>query len=340
MIKKIALFIYSYNVRLCLTIQRSCENKLLKIVMFTGVLPIMLLNMFFRIMSENTIGKIQVEIIKKREERCYFEDNLSIVAIAKNEGEYIEEWLAYYKSIGVNRVYLYENNGTDNMKEKIQPFLDSGFVIYHNFPGNAMQLPAYNHAIKNYGNRTKFMAMVDCDEFLMPTKNPFDLVSTVNEIFALTEHAGGIGVNWCVYGSSGKMKKEPGLLMERFKMRAKDSSWNNKLIKTIVDPRLVKTFVSPHFAIYKLGAWCIDTKGQRVRTWYINDVDYTAIRCNHFFCKSVEEFKNKQARGLADRVGVSYDMTKFNKYNVNDLEDNAMDRYIDGVWRIIQRGED
>lgn len=338
MLKEIALLVYSYNVELCMSVQRTCKRKVSKVLGFVCIIPIIGIHTILRIIGERTIGKIRVSQIKKNEKEQIFEDNLAIVAIAKNEGNYIEEWLAYYKSIGVNRVYLYENNSTDNMKEKAQPFIDSGFVVYHNLPGEAKQLPAYNHAIQMYGQKTRFMAMVDCDEFLMPVKDRFDLYKVVSNIFQRNPHGGGVGVNWCVYGSGGKTEKEPGLLMERFHMRARKEAWNNKLIKTIVNPRLVKKFVSPHFAVYKLGAWCIDTKGRRVGTWYINDVDFSVLRCNHYFCKSVEEFKNKQARGLADRVGIKYDMNKFYKYDVNDLIDDSMDIYVDRVKEIIAGG--
>lgn len=338
MFKNIALLVYSYNVELCLHIQRSCKNKRSKILTFAILSPFLVLHVLIRMIADRTVGRIVVECVKRKEKYSYFEDELSVVAIAKNEGEYIEEWLAYYETVGVNRIYLYENNGTDNMKEKVQPFIDRGFVVYHDFPGDAKQLPAYNHAIREYGHKTRYMAMVDCDEFLMPIAAKHDLVTAVNAIFETTVHSGGIGINWCVYGSSNKVKKEPGLLMERFKMRANDQAWNNKLIKTIVDPRRVKCFVSPHFAVYKIGSWCVDTKGHRVGTWYINDVDFSIMRCNHFFCKSVEEFRNKQARGLADRTGIKYDMKKFEKYDVNDVEDLSMDIYISKVKDLIKKG--
>lgn len=339
MIKGCALFLYSYNVELCLRIQRYNTNKVFKFIMFALISPFLVLNMILRIICEYTIGYFYVSNIKRRENRSNFEDKLAVVAIAKNEGMYIEEWVAYYKTIGVDRIYLYENNGTDDMKDKLQPFIGSGFVVYHDFPGKAMQVPAYNHAIANYGMKTKYMAMVDCDEFLMPVLDSYNLSRAIEEIMKSSVAAGGLGINWCVYGSSGKTTKEPGLLMERFKMRADDQAWNNKLIKTVVNPRLVKKFVSPHFAVYKLGAWCIDSKHRRVRTWYINDVDFSVLRCNHYFCKSVEEFKNKQARGLADRSGVKYDMTKFDKYNVNNIKDVSMDIYIQRVKKIIEGGK-
>ena len=171
----------------------TCKRKVSKVLGFVCIVPIIGIHTILRIIGGKNYRENKSIQIKKSEKEQTFEDDLAIVAIAKNEGNYIEEWLAYYKSIGVNRVYLYENNSTDNMKEKAQPFIDSGFVVYHNFPGEAKQLPAYNHAIQMYGQKTRFMAMADCDEFLMPVKDRFDLYKVVSNIFQRNPHAGGVG---------------------------------------------------------------------------------------------------------------------------------------------------
>ncbi|MBR0260666.1 MAG: glycosyltransferase family 2 protein [Selenomonadaceae bacterium] len=40
--------------------------------------------------------------------------DLAIVAILKNEGRYLKEWLDYHLSAGVDHFYLYDNDSTDN----------------------------------------------------------------------------------------------------------------------------------------------------------------------------------------------------------------------------------
>lgn len=40
------------------------------------------------------------------------EERLAIVAIAKNEAEYIREWVVFHKIIGVSHIYLYNNDST------------------------------------------------------------------------------------------------------------------------------------------------------------------------------------------------------------------------------------
>lgn len=48
---------------------------------------------------------------------------LAVVAIAKNESEYIAEWVAYHKAVGVERIFLFDNDSTDGMKNCIQQFI-------------------------------------------------------------------------------------------------------------------------------------------------------------------------------------------------------------------------
>ncbi|MBR7025230.1 MAG: glycosyltransferase family 2 protein, partial [Selenomonadaceae bacterium] len=43
--------------------------------------------------------------------------DLAVVAIFKNEGHYLKEWLDYHLFAGVEHFYLYNNNSTDNYEE-------------------------------------------------------------------------------------------------------------------------------------------------------------------------------------------------------------------------------
>ncbi|MFN7604764.1 MAG: glycosyltransferase family 2 protein, partial [Hyphomonadaceae bacterium] len=37
----------------------------------------------------------------------------TVCMIAKNEGPYLLEWVAYYRSLGFSKIVVYENNSTD-----------------------------------------------------------------------------------------------------------------------------------------------------------------------------------------------------------------------------------
>ena len=53
------------------------------------------------------------------------------------------------------------------MKEEIRPFIEQGYVLYHTIKGKAQQFNAYNDALKKYTHEFKYMAFIDCDEYLL-----------------------------------------------------------------------------------------------------------------------------------------------------------------------------
>ena len=54
--------------------------------------------------------------------------NLAVVAILKNEGHYLKEWLDYHLLAGVDHFYLYDNDSSDNYDEIIAPYVKAGLV--------------------------------------------------------------------------------------------------------------------------------------------------------------------------------------------------------------------
>ena len=95
---------------------------------------------------------------------------LSICCIIKNEGRYIREWIEYHLWAGVEHFYVYDNGSTDNTKEILSPYILSGVVTYHYFvaereKGN-QQNRAYGDAIFRYKHCTRWLALIDADEFL------------------------------------------------------------------------------------------------------------------------------------------------------------------------------
>ena len=103
-------------------------------------------------------------------EPSVFDNELGIAVIIKNEGPYIEEWVRYHLLVGAGIIYIYDNESTDNTRQILEPYINSGKVVYKYFPGIAMQLPAYNDALRRYKNSCKYIAFIDADEFLFPLK--------------------------------------------------------------------------------------------------------------------------------------------------------------------------
>ena len=97
-----------------------------------------------------------------------FLHDLAIVAILKNEAPYLKEWLDYHLLAGVDHFYLYDNESPDNQAEVAAPYVEAGLVDYFPMPGKAMQMVAYNDAIKRFKFHCRYMAFIDGDEFIYP----------------------------------------------------------------------------------------------------------------------------------------------------------------------------
>lgn len=106
-------------------------------------------------------------------------DKLSIITLVKNEELYLEQFIDYYKRNKVSKIYIYDDESTDNTKELLQKYIDEGFVVYNyivrrdkNNPSKFLDRWAhYNHFNNNYSKKTDWLLCIDIDEFLTFTKH-------------------------------------------------------------------------------------------------------------------------------------------------------------------------
>lgn len=265
-------------------------------------------------------------------------DKIAIVVIAKNESEYIEEWVAFHKTIGFDNIILYDNDSTDGMIYKIIKYIEEGYIIYHKLSGDKQQLNAYNDATKRYKNKFKYIAYIDCDEFIVPPINSKGSIKDVLDRY-LKKHnfAGGIVLNWCMYGSSGHQKKPEGLLIENFLYRAKTKEGKgNNCIKTIAKPECIYKYAHPHYPLYKSFFHNIDFKGKIISGW-VNIIDeYEGLRINHYFTKSKEEWISRRALGMADRgTNSKRTIEEFYEHDNNDVYDDTATYYSKAIKSIM-----
>lgn len=101
-------------------------------------------------------------------------EGLAFVLSAKNEAEYIEEWINFHIKQGVSHFLVYNDYGsTDNLYDVLRKYIDAGLVTYHVIKGGiARQNDTYNIAVANYRRRFKYMAFIDGDEFVFLRKIP------------------------------------------------------------------------------------------------------------------------------------------------------------------------
>lgn len=240
---------------------------------------------------------------------------LAVCAIAKNEGPYFKEWIEWYLKQGVEKFYIYDNESTDCTKEVLAPYIESGVVDYTFFPGQKQQLAAYDDCFEHHRLETRWLAVIDLDEFIVPMKD-----KTIPDFLRGMEKFSVVEINWLVYGSGGAKKHEPGGVMERFHKHSLPEHRLNTHVKSIVDPRRVCTMTGCHEAA-RISGSSVDSHGVPLTKGFRDRVpQQDVIRVNHYAVKSYEEFLEKRARGRA-RVTNLRDMGYFERYDLNDMED-------------------
>jgi hypothetical protein len=255
--------------------------------------------------------------------------------MVKNEGAYIKEWLEYHKLVGVEKFIIYDNNSTDNLKEILQPYIDTGEVDYIFYPkiqadfekkGKkaeywAFQAYAYNDAIKKYRNKSKWIGYIDVDEFIVPVKKD-SIIDVINEIennVMKKKAFTGLAINWVMYGFSGQRERPKGLVIENFTR----NDGIHEGIKSIVNPRTVIQY-QVHAALHFFKIEVVNEQGKKAYVPDVSQASIEKIRINHYYTKSYEEYTQKI---IKSRAG----WPKADKYNLPDYDPDYLSHNDDAI---------
>lgn len=257
---------------------------------------------------------------------------VALVCIAKDEDCYLDEWMKYHYKIGVDDIFLYQNDWT--FKNAGQ--YDQNHLFVFNIPGFQTQLPAYNHFMANFAKNYDWVMILDCDEFF----NLCGAYLSVKEFFEDFSDYFAVGVNWRLFGDSHLQTFDPNncSVLKRFTWCGKK---HDKIIKTFLNIKklsecnlLEKTlFPNPHCVNFgisknpgKPNQFTIATnKKSFCDKAYNYDLEDLPVQINHYHCKTRIERTLRVKHGRCDIPPSDpqyfYTPTDFDENNLNDLED-------------------
>ena len=229
--------------------------------------------------------------------------NTAICLIAKDENDYINEWLDWHINIGFEHFYIYDNGSTvpieKDADEKFKPFCT--FIDFSGEHENT-QLDCYRDAIVNYGDNVKWFAFIDADEFIRPVNG-----ENINELLKEFNEYDGVYIRWVTYNANGLYKKDSRPQRERF-TKVSDHTPLKPIGKSIIQPSKIK-LMSVHFPTGHIGQYnIVDSNKRRMRNAFSEFSDNDRIVVDHYFTRSYEEWLEKAKRGSCDpRVDRKYD---------------------------------
>jgi len=213
---------------------------------------------------------------------------LGLCAIAKDETPFLKEWVGYHQYIGFEKIIIYDNESAVPVRETIAEFFDSGVADTYFIQGDAMQLTAYNHCLKQHGHEFEWLAFFDLDEFLC-LKQDRDARVLMRDYEAYS----GLSVNWDMFGSSGFLGRPQGLVTQNYRQ----SLGYTVNSKCIVRPARVKMPLSPHHFIFHEGISVNADKRPAIGAYAPLAVDRVCL--NHYSIRSQQDYEEKIRRGDA-----------------------------------------
>ena len=137
-------------------------------------------------------------------------DACTLVAVAKNEGRFIKEWVLYHKLIcDFDRIIVYNNDSEDDSEQILHELSADGLCEWINWPRvahNPPQPTAYRHALSSLKGGGGWLCCLDIDEFLFLKEHI--KISTFLRGFG--DEVGSVSFNWSMfYSLDEKTSREP-----------------------------------------------------------------------------------------------------------------------------------
>lgn len=239
---------------------------------------------------------------------------LAIAGIFKNEAPYILEWIAHHRLLGIHRFFIADNDSTDISTELFEALARLGhleLIRHPTEPGIKPQLPAYQRLIELAGDRVRWMAFIDADEFIWPTSPGQGIENLIRTLDARGD-VGALALNWATYGSGRNYFYENTPVLQRFQHCASPEHGLNQHIKSIVKLLALDRFASVHGAALKPPYRYVMSDGRDLvepaeyaqlengQVSHSDRVCWDSFRINHYVVKSwIEYAKRKIPRGRA-----------------------------------------
>jgi hypothetical protein len=226
-----------------------------------------------------------------------------VVCIVKDEGPYLEEWIAYHVALGVDHFLIYDNGSTDGSAELLERYQNHGLVTRIDWPLRGGQLAAYNHALRFLGPIADWLAFYDVDEFLVPL-----LDDDIPAFLARFPGAAVVRVPRLEFGYSGHRTPPADLALDAYTEVANVLDLDPDLpprVKSVVRPGAVSA-IDIHLA------FPADVPPPGVPTQTVEEAVRGVAQLNHYYTRSFEEFEAKRFRGSAtgriSRAAVPFDV--------------------------------
>lgn len=227
--------------------------------------------------------------------------NVVLCAIAKNENDYINEWVNHHLRLGIAHIFIYDNNDStaEDVANRINNKDKVTIIRYNDKHFQDMQTTVYTEFYQKYNFRFNWVGFLDVDEFL-------DGIDDVNIFFNQPKfkNFNQIRIKWKLFGDDGYIDRDRSIPVFEFFKKPILGNIKSDESKCFIrggmpEPLIHKT----HYVINdKNIMWksCLPSgTPSLIRDWSIHE-DYSkeTVFINHYMTKTLAEFiEQKSGRG-------------------------------------------
>jgi len=271
---------------------------------------------------------------------------VAVCCIIKLENLYIEEFILHYKSIGIDHIFIYDNNdiNDEDPNNICKKYIKNGLVSIINYrdqqkyPMGQGLISAFNDCWINNRNNYDWILFCDNDEFLNFNDKYENNIKKylADECF---NNVDIIKINWKCYDDNNLIYYENKPLKERFTHLCWDNPYSfdeNTHIKSLCNCHSTKKFIwdsnsAAHSPNTFLDNTLIisDNSGKIIKKYVdyiynqqINYINYDKAWLDHYRLKTIDEYINNKIKKLTNKGYTSLGFTSnmFFIYN-NYLEE-------------------
>lgn len=265
---------------------------------------------------------------------------LSLIALVKKEHHYIKEWLSYYRSIGVEKFFIFNNNKPDKTRQEMLKLPFAKDIVVSNFldysPNRIHN--AYKKAIKFYKEQTEWMIFCNIDEFYM-----FSTPTNMQTFLRDYRKHSAVAVPTMQYGSSGYINRPQSvkdtICLSNYLYRQKKIC---RKINTIVKPADITGFIDLN--VWKTTKHTVTENYDLLPNFLRKDIrgDFlykkfqkaSKLRINNYITKSQQDFLQKlQKTHPCDKEKINPIL--FEEINKNNVYDDLSLNYINQTFKAM-----
>ncbi|MBS1058346.1 glycosyltransferase family 2 protein [Gluconobacter kondonii] len=262
---------------------------------------------------------------------------VALALYVKNEFSDIAGWIAWHLALGINTIFIFDDQSDDGTFNIIKSASKEYDIRYfrtnpdHIIDHDVRHADCLQRAASMAENEFDWIGFLDADEYLSLKED-----KNISEFLNKFHKFDAVAINWCIYGSSGKVIRPTKPAPDVFKSHSEESFIHNHLVKSFIRPKYFgKNYRNPH-RYYDIEENNYANPNSEVINWddcYNRDVSWSKAKIMHFVCRSMEHYVSRIKR----RVNIDLDDSQdyWNTFNRNEKYDNTPDLFMGDTYIIL-----